>query len=127
MLDQYTGYSDEMLEQMNSVSLIGGEWDIAVLGLSVVSVDKSWLEGVTSVVIWPILDLVGRGGSNFLFGSILDLSLGELSGVWDLSGSDFGLGLGLDGVLNFVVYDLNVTEKGLFAVLGVAMFVSIIA
>ena len=25
MLDQYTGYSDEMLEQMNSVSLIGGE------------------------------------------------------------------------------------------------------
>ena len=25
MLDQYTGYSNEMLEQMNSVSLIGGE------------------------------------------------------------------------------------------------------
>ena len=92
------------------VGLVGGEWDVIVVGLSVVSVDKSWFPGESSIVIGSVLDFIGSGGSDFLLWSVLDLSLREFSGVWNLSGSDFGLSLGLDGVLDLFVKDFDVTE-----------------
>ena len=92
------------------VSLIGGEWNIVVVGLSVVSIDCSWLPCESLVVVWSILDLIGSGVPDFLFWSVLDLDLRELSGDWNLSGSDLLLSLSGNRVLDLVVSDLNVTE-----------------
>ena len=104
------------------VGLVGGEWNIVVVGLGVVSIDGSWLPGESSVVVGSILDFIGGGVPDLLFWSVLDLDLGELSGDWDLSGSDLGLGLGGDGVLDLVIDDFDVTESGLFAIFDVSVF-----
>ena len=45
------------------------------------------------------------------------------SGVdWDLSGSGLSFSLGLDGVLNFIVQDLNISEELLSGVLNMSVF-----
>jgi hypothetical protein len=100
------------------VRLVCGEWNIIVLGLRVVSVDGPWLEGVSGVFIWSVLDLIGFGVPDLLLGSVLDISLGELGGVWNLSCPDFSLSLGLDAVLDLIVVDLDVSELCHFTILG---------
>jgi len=109
------------------VSLIGGEGNISIVGLSIVSVLKSWLPGESLVVIWSILDFIGRGVPDFLIWSILGFDLRELSGDWNLSSSDLRLCLCLDGVLDLIVLDLNVTEQSLFTIFGMSMGIVVIA
>ena len=109
------------------VRLVGGEWHILVVGLRVVAVDSSWLERVPMVGVWSIVDLVIDSVSDLFFGSVFHLNLRELGGDWNLSGPDFDLLLGLNRVLDFVVDNFDVTELGLLTVLGVGVFVLVVA
>ena len=104
------------------VGLVGGEWDISPLGFGVEAIGKSWLPGEAGVHVWSVLDLVGLGVSEFLLWLVLGLDV-LASGVdWDLSGSGLSFGLGLDGVLDFVVEDLNISEELLGGVLNMSVF-----
>ena len=109
------------------VSLVGGEWNIIPVSLGVVAVDESWLPSEPGVVVWSVLDLISGSVSDFLFWSVLDLDLGEFGGDWNLACSDFSLSLGLDGVLDLVVGDFDVSELGLFTVFGVRVFILVIS
>ena len=103
------------------MSFVSGEWDISPLGLSVETIGKSWLPGEASVHVWSVLDLVGLSVPEFFLWLVLgfDVFAGGLD--WDLSGSDFRFSLGFDGVLNFVIEDLNVSEEFLSAVLDMSV------
>ena len=104
------------------VSLVSGEWSIFVVSFSVVSIDGSWFPGESSVFVGSVLDLISGSVSDFLFWCVLDLDLGEFGGDWNLACSDFSLSLGLDGVLDLVVGDFDVSELGLFTVFDVSVF-----
>ena len=93
------------------MGFIGGEWDISVLGLDVVSVRNSWLEGVADVMVVSVLDFESLGVSEFLFWSVLGLNVIASGLDGDLSGSNFSFGFGLDAILDFIVVDLNVSES----------------
>ena len=108
------------------VGLVGGEWDILPLSLSVVAVDESWFPGESGVVVGSVVDFVCGGVPDLLLRSVLGLGLGEFSGDWNLSGSDLGLGLGLDGVFDLVVGNFDITEEGLFTIDGVFVKVSVL-
>ena len=95
------------------VSFVGGEWDIIPLGLSVVSEHCSWLPGESRVVIWPVVDLIGFSLSDLLLWLVLDLNLFVLSGDWDLLGSNFLINSSFDGVVDFLIKDLNIVVDGL--------------
>ena len=104
------------------MGFIGGEWDISVLGLDVVSVGYSWLKGVAEVVVVSVLDFIGFGVSEFLLWLILDLNVIAGSRNWDLSCSDFLLSSGLDTILDFVIEDFNVSESFFSTIVGVGMY-----
>ena len=103
------------------MGLVAGEWDISPLGLGVETIGKSWLPGEASVHVWSVLDLVGLGVSELFLWLVLGLDMFASGLDWDLSGSDFRFSLGFDGVLNFVIEDLNVSEEFLSAVLDMSV------
>ena len=105
------------------VGLIAGEWDISPSGLSVVSIGKSWFPCVSEIFVFSVLDLVGQGVSDFLLLSVFGDILSVSGGHWDLSSSDFSLGLGVDLVVSLLVEDLNISEAGVFTILGVGVHV----
>jgi len=117
-----------LLSVLNGVvSLISGEWHISVVGLLIGAVFGSWLEGVSAVLVWSVLDLVVGGVPHLLVSSVLGLRLAELGGDRDLSGPDFLLVLVINGVLDLIVMDFDVTEPGLLTILGMGVFVRTIS
>ena len=103
------------------MSLKRGECDISIFSLSVESMTNSWLEGVTNVLVVPVLDLKSLGVSDFFLWLILDLNVLTSCLNWNLPSSNLRLGLGLDDVFYFIVKDLDISESFFFSVSSVGM------
>ena len=105
------------------MSLVRGEWDISPSSLSEVSVGNSWFPSVSKIFVFSVLDLVCQGVSDLLLSSVFGDIMSAGGGHWDLSGSDFSLSLGVDLVVSLLVEDFDVSEAGVFTILGVGVYV----
>ena len=105
------------------MSLVRGEWDISPSSLSEVSVGNSWFPSVSKIFVFSVLDLVCQGVSDLLLSSVFGDIMSAGGGHWDLSGSDFSLSLGVDLVVSLLVEDFDVSESGVFTILGVGVYV----
>ena len=105
------------------MSLVRGEWDISPSSLSEVSVGNSWFPSVSKISVFSVLDLVCQGVSDLLLSSVFGDIMSAGGGHWDLSGSDFSLSLGVDLVVSLLIEDFDVSEAGVFTILGVGVYV----
>ena len=105
------------------MSLVRGEWDISPSSLSEVSIGNSWFPSVSKIFVFSVLDLVCQGVSDLLLSSVFGDIMSAGGGHWDLSGSDFSLSLGVDLVVSLLIEDFDVSEAGVFTILGVGVYV----
>jgi hypothetical protein len=108
------------------MSFVSGVWDISPFCFGVVTIDDMGLEGEASIHVWSVLDLVGLGVSNFFFSLISGLNGIARGGYWNLSGSDFSLGLGLNVICNLFVKNFDISCILLCAMFDVGVFDNIV-
>ena len=108
------------------MSFVSCVWDISPFCFGVVTIDDMRLEGETSIHVWSVLDLVGLGVSSFFFSLIFGLNGVARGGYWDLSGSDFSLGLGLNVISDFFVDNFDISCILLCAMFDVGVFDNIV-
>ena len=96
-------------------SLLGSVGDISVVSLSVVSDDGPWFEGVSLIVVWPVIDLIFSCVPRLLFFPVFGLMVLAIGVDWNLACPHLMIKLGNDCVINFIINHLDVSELVLFS------------
>ena len=108
------------------MSFVSGVWDISPFCFGIVTIDDMGLEGEASIHVWSVLDLVGLGVSGFFFSLVFGLNGVARGDDWNLSGSDFSLGLGLDVISDLLVDNFDISCILLCAMFDVGVFDDIV-
>ena len=108
------------------MSFVSGVWDISPFCFGIVTIDDMGLEGEASIHVWSVLDLVGLGVSGFFFSLVFGLNGVARGDDWNLSGSDFSLGLGLDVISDLLVDNFDISCILLCAMFDVGVFDNVV-